>query len=521
MTHHFLKIILRIGSTILLAVILLAGISQTGIAQQPANGVQWDIAIRVPSPEDTTRISDSWFPNLVVDSKGNVHVVWSETMRPNETGMQNIESAYYSMWNGSFWSQYNDIVATSPDIVRTALAIDRFDTLHLLYDFSPPYSLFYKRANASEAFSAGNWSTPILTNEKNRTYMSDIAAMGDDLFVVYDDEGILSDELCPFCADIYFRHSPDLGRTWQPAVSLNPTNTGSSRANIQVDASGRAYVAWDEGWDRLSGNGVPEYGIFMTLPDPEGSWSVPTIVSYPNNTNLQLTVGNNGKGGVMLVWRTASPEFPGIYWMWSTDYGESWSSPQTLPEIISRGLDSLFDVYDMATDSAGHIHLLVAGHVGGAAATREDTPGVYHFEWDGVSWSLPALVYKGDWYPEYPRLVIGQGNQLHATWFVRQHLFNPVTANQIWYAHGVAAAPEVKTEPAALSGTEQAAATTEAAVSGNESTKPDDMAADWRNAPRSNTDLIFTEIDDYLILALSLIPVTILVVAVAIYARRQ
>ncbi len=76
------------------------------------------------------------------------------------------------------------------------------------------------------------------------------------------------------------------------------------------------------------------------------------VVSYPNNTNLQLTVGADGKGGIMLVWRTASSEFPGIYWMWSTDYGESWSSPQTLPEIVSRNIDNPFDVYDMATDSA-------------------------------------------------------------------------------------------------------------------------------------------------------------------------
>ncbi len=522
MAHHLSKTIMRMLFTMSLSLVLLASIVQTGAAQQePESGARWDPAVRVPSPEDPTRISDSWFPDLAVDSKGNVHVVWSQTVRPNEEGVAYNESAYYSMWDGNHWSQYNDIVAVNADIVRTALAIDRFDTLHFLYDFSPPYSLYYKRVSASEAFSAGKWSTPIRVNENSQTYMSDIVAKGDKLFVVYDDGGIINDENCPQCADIYFRYSPDLGNTWESPVSLNPTNTGSSRANIEVDSSDRVYVAWDEGWDRLTGVGESEYSVFMTLPELEGTWSEPLVVSYPNNTNLQLTVGADGKGGIMLVWRTASSEFPGIYWMWSTDYGESWSSPQTLPEIVSRNIDNPFDVYDMATDSAGHIHLVVVGYLGGSADARVGVPGVYHFEWDGTNWSVPMLVYKSDNFPEYPHIVVSQGNQLHATWFVRQDVFNAVVPNQVWYAHGVSTAPEV--QPAAVDATDgtQMAPGGTAAASGDGVSSQTSATEDWRNSPHSDTSSVYTEMDDYRMLLISLLPVAILIVAVILYSRKH
>jgi hypothetical protein len=115
--------------------------------------------------------------------------------------------------------------------------------------------------------------------------------------------------------------------------------------------------------------------------------------------------------------------------MWSEDFGTTWSPPKTLPGIVSRTSSTPFDMYDMATDSAGHIHLLVVGRLG---SSNKPSPGLYHFEWDGQAWSEPTALYEGTWYPEYPNLVVHEGHQLHATWFMRQDLFQAAEPNQIW-----------------------------------------------------------------------------------------
>ncbi len=42
----------------------------------------------------------------------------------------------------------------------------------------------------------------------------------------------------------------------------------------------------------------------------------------------------------------------------------------------------------------------------------------------------------GGWYPEYPRLVIDDGNQMYATWFLRQDLSSPMHPTRSGLRHG-------------------------------------------------------------------------------------
>lgn len=497
--------------------LLLSSLTPVSSAQQPDEGVVWDLAMRIPSPEETS----SWFPDLAVDREGRVHVIWCETNHlamnypqpGEEIDESQFERVYYSMWDGEQWSQANDIVPPQRDIIRNTIAVDGYDVLHLLFDFSPPYGLYHKQAQASEASSAAAWTFPHLTNGRRFTYMSDIAIFQDTLHVIYDDRGAEDGE-CPGCADIFHRRSTDRGLTWSTPVALFPTGTGSSRAQIEIDKTDRLYVAWDEGWDRLSSrSGDPEYGIYMYSPDGGDTWSDPTIVSYPDSTNVQLSVGSDGQGGVMLVWRTTSLEYPGIYYMWSTDQGENWSTPQTLPNIVAKNWGNLFDFYDMATDSAGHIHLLVGGHL----STRQEAPlfsgsphALYHLEWDGSSWSLPSPVYEGDWYPEYPHLVIDRGNQLHATWYIREERSEDRTPHQSWYAHGQSRSPaETPVAQPTLTPTPAVVATSPPTPTPTTTPYPD-LSSEVAGLP----DGLYTESDEALRLTVSLSPVVLLILVI-------
>lgn len=521
-SRHFARILLLIACLLFLRL----GLTTTAsLAQQPDGGVIWDPPMRIPSPEETS----SWFPDLAVDGEGRVHVVWNET---NHQAMSNpkpgdyIERVFYSVWNGRQWSPANDIVPPQVDIIRNAIVVDGYDTLHLVFGW---HKLYYKRAQAGEALSAASWTSPRLVNGRGGTYMSDIAAYEDTLHIVYDDLGSEEGE-CPNCADIFYRRSTDRGLTWTAPVALLPTGIGSSRAQIEVDKAGGVYLAWDEGWDRLTGHGEPQYSVYMHSLDGGTTWTEPTFVSYPNVTTVQLSVGADGQGGVMLVWRTTSPEYPGIYYMWSTDRGESWSPPQTLPKVVARPWSGPFDVYDMATDSAGHIHLLATGHLPAqqnVPQAEQEPPGLYHFEWDGHNWSSPAPVYEGSWYPEYPHLVIDRGNQLHATWFLRKDLWNEAIPHQVWYAHGQSQAPaEVHmVRPTLTPSSEPELAMTSTSTPSPTPTLPPTLTPTLDpdltevSIPPGTTDSIYTEVDDLILLMKSLAPAA-LVIAVVVFGVR-
>ncbi len=503
---------MRIALLIILVLFLVFNNAPASFAQQPDTGVQWSQVMPIPSPKEV----NSWFPDLAVDSQDHVHVVWNVT---GDLGVDHLggESVFYSMWDGQQWSSFNDIVTPGKGIVRHAIAVDAYDTLHFVFGW---LKMYHKQALSNEASSAAAWTLPTLVNSRGGTYMKDIVVYQDTLHVLYDDYGAGDEEgECPQCADIFYRRSPDRGLTWSAPVALFLTDhVGSARSQIEIDRTGTIYVTWDEGWDRLSDQQSPQKsGVYMYSTDGGYTWSRPSIISYPDSSNVQLTVGSNSQGGVMLVWRTLSREYPGIYYMWSVDYGESWSPPQTLPSVVARSSTTPFDMYDMATDSAGHIHLLVVGHLS-AEQDNQKPPGLYHFKWDGNNWSSPTLIYEGNWHPEYPHLIIHQGNQFHATWFIRQDLFNPTEPNQVWYAQGHSSAPaQTPIPPPTFTPTPPPPTPTPTLTPTPTSTI--DPGLIQVTIPTGAIDSANTNTDELILLVMSLLPAALIITVIVIGVR--
>jgi hypothetical protein len=115
-----------------------------------------------------------------------------------------------------------------------------------------------------------------------------------------------------------------------------------------------------------------------------------------------------------------------VYYQVSGDHGLSWSTPQQIPDIWGdwTNYNSRTDSYAMATDSAGNIHLVMAGRL----EETEKLNRLLHLTWDGEKWLPPETIvsYKGD-VAEWPRIAVSNGNQLNVSWFVR-------TADTIWLA---------------------------------------------------------------------------------------
>lgn len=97
----------------------------------------------------------------------------------------------------------------------------------------------------------------------------------------------------------------------------------------------------------------------------------------------------------------------------------------------------------MATDSAGNLHLLLAGRTGAAEMTLR----LLHMVWNGSVWAFPDVIvsYNGD-VPEWPRIAISNGNQLNVVWFVRGEDFIWSAAGdayKVWYTNKMVDAPYI------------------------------------------------------------------------------
>jgi len=424
-----------------------------------------------------------------------------------------MEIVVYTHWDGHRWSTPNDIAAPQVDIRRNAIAAGAAGDLLMVVNERLPgrTSLVFTTAPLQHAWSAANWSTPRVVNAHGGTYMADLAIdHSGHLHLLFDDSGYQPTERIASNADMYYRRSTDEGRTWSVPINLSQSLLGSSRGQLEIDTSGTIHATWDEGWDRLFGDGVPTYSVYRNSADGGVSWSTPITVAYPTTGTVQLVSGADGEGGVVLVWRTTSHDE--LFYQWSTDNGESWSSPRTVPGVYARPWAIPFDLYDMAADSAGSIHLLVVGR---EIPERLAPVRVYQLVWDGESWSRTTAVSSEGGFPEYPRLVISEGNHLHAVWFVRDSLFGE-SNREVWYSQAYSAAPPETPIP---SPTPLVRATFTPSPPHSPATTPTP-----RPTLPSHVELpanLYTETDQVLRLALALSPLPLVLLLVYAFRRAR
>lgn len=422
----------RVSATVLLGcvVALLLAVALPGATRAQESG--WSNPVNV-----SRSLIRSWFPDIAVDVTGKVHVVWCETERRRD-GRED-ESINYARWDGYHWSEPRDIVAPQPDVRRHAIAVGAAGELLMAHNqtFMGRMGLMFTAAPLEQAWLAPAWSPPRSVNAFGGTYMPDIAVDPEGMVhLLFDDWGYDPelDSIGGF-ADMFYRRSTDHGRSWSVPVNLSRSVGGSSRGQIKVDRAGGLHATWDEGWDRLSGLGDPDYSIYRYSDDGGLTWSTPVTVNTPLTGTAQLVSGADGRGGVLLLWRLV--DVPEIYYRYTADGGRQWSRPTPLPGVYAREWGIPFDLYETATDSAGNIHVLVVGR---DEPILEATLRLYHLVWDGESWSEPAVVWEGRGYPEYPRLAVSEGNHLHAVWFVRDDLWLG-KRHEVWYSDLEVAAP--------------------------------------------------------------------------------
>lgn len=381
-----------------------------------------------------------WFPDVAVDGSGRVHAVWS-------SGADGFDTVMYAAKEGAGWSQPVDIaairqIAGGSEASRPALLVDALNILHLTYRYT---SIYYSQTPAGGASVPVYWRTPL---EIDEGYFSRM---------VQDRQGVLhlvftqnvQAEGCRVCYHVYYVRSVDDGFSWSDPVDISVQLTGAAKPQIIVDAQDNLHVVWESGYGGSYGQlSDPTAVMHVASYNGGDSWSRPHQLDSTRGASTDamarnITIAEDDNGNLVVVW-WAIPEDV-VYYQLSRDAGRTWSQRAPIPGVL--GIWALYqsrlDSYATAVDSAGRVHLVMVGR----RFVEQTSAELLHLIWDGSSWSPPAVIagYERDM-PEWPRIAVGLGNQLHVVWFVRdaENIFNSDAGNyQVWYASSTTNSPAI------------------------------------------------------------------------------
>jgi hypothetical protein len=302
---------------------------------------------------------------------------------------------------------------------------------------------------------------------------------------------------------------------------------GSDKPHLALGPDGSVYVAWEEGHEFITGKGEPSSSMIIASPDGGLTWEEPTTFIFPGDTPQSIAVGVDGNNRVVVVWQQVVGN--GVFYQTSADHGQSWSAPRQIPNILTRSLYNDLDDYDIAADAAGHLHLVLVGQNPQAVVAKIDQNSVYHLEWDGATWSEPTPIFTtiGD-VPEWPRIAVGQGNQLNVVWFIRDkaNVWSSDTGKyEIWYTRGSSSAPAVAPiswptptpTPTSVAAATPTLTPVPTAIPTQIPTL--DPSLTQISAPADVTTSIYSDNDEVLLLAKSLLPAALIIVVVVVTVR--
>lgn len=411
---------------------------------------------------DSSSSTWAWFPAISADDQGNVYVVWNAELPKPRTF--NVDGLWFTRWNGHDWTKPANIGLTlNGDALRTALVSDPLGELYMLFkgfgSYDPVYvshtspateSIWMSEAPGSRADNVNEWQRPVALSKGQEPYFSDLAIDSKGVLHAIWTEG---DQKGSWA--IYYSHSTDGGHDWSPRIPLDSGNpVWWYRAHLRIDQKDRIYVVWEvlDKATQADGNGngargnapfgdtkmaylalSKDGGTTWTMTEFKGHTVTPTFGKPFTVGPLAPSVGVDGAGTILLVYREYGTNR--ILFQRSAD-GTHWSVPAQIPGVKS-GVDRPYDVYSMATDSSGHVHLAMVGFL-----NNSRDMSVLHSEWDGSAWSAPQTIAAAPPYPEYPQIAIGQGNHMYVTWFVGNTADGNRSPIGIWYSSALASAPQ-------------------------------------------------------------------------------
>ena len=391
----------------------------------------------------------SWFPAIMADATGRVHVMYSSGIR-NRSVWDTV--MYTASPDGLVWQAPIDIFATdpfgaimasrAPAATRPEMVLDLNGNVHV--GFRDDQTLYYDNLPI-QSFGSPSTLQPTIVSKSDVPYFSKMVVDGKGTIHYIYTENVQTAG-CTICYRLYYRHSMNLGKSWSPTISISDPEIGATKPTIVVDKQNNVHVVWEAGrGGALSLVEEPTRVIYAASYDGGTTWSAPlTLPSNQVGDQARfITIGVDGQDHLVTAW-LGQPRGQ-VFYQVSSDHGRQWSAPQPIQGVLSTlengTLFSRLTTFNMATDSAGTIHLVLVGRTNPAI----DNNSVLHLTWNGTAWSQPDVIVTDDKNVfEWPVISVGLGNQLHVAWFLRDqaHIFDSDNGlYSIWYSRSSALAP--------------------------------------------------------------------------------
>lgn len=363
--------------------------NQTKILALP--GDTWTTPQNITLVNNIAFISNNNFRNILVDSDGNIHVVYYG-ISDNPTGNREI---YYVTNSSGTWSganvsrvNYSGVWQSDPSI-----ALDSHGVLHVvwtgLYPGATDKELFY--ANNSGGF----WSTP---------YNVTKTATSDDSYpaLVIDSQNNLHIVYLDYDAFMLKYVNRTYSGSWSTPIDLLKSpyifTNELSRPTIAVDSNNHLFIAFS------GANSTYNNEIYL-INNAAGHWSTPYNVTSDSLTgdwddDLPY-ISIDSQNRIHIAWLTTNFTVYGLKYQ---SYANNvWSTPVYITLSDSKDIFG----FSMYPDFNGELHLCYDRNDGGGLYN------IYYVNNTGGAWHTPVLVLNSSDNELNPNIMVDNQGYAH------------------------------------------------------------------------------------------------------------
>jgi BNR repeat-like domain len=283
----------------------------------------------------TWTAGDTSYPDVAVDSSGNIHVVWND----DPTGNNEI---YYKMSTdgGATWTATKRLTWNSGYSYCPSLVSDPSSHLHLAWaDYtSGNEEIYYKKSIDGGA----TWTSSrrLTWNSGGSGYPSIGAGPYGKIHVVWEDD-------TPGKYEAFYKRSTDGGTTWETSRQISSISGEASYPVLAVDPSANIHAVWAY---NISGN----YEIYYNKGSNAGAgWASSRRLTWTSGLSDFVDLAADASGHIHVVWHDNTPGNFEIYYKNSVDGGASWTASQRL--TWNSGAS---DSPAIVADPSGNLHVV-------------------------------------------------------------------------------------------------------------------------------------------------------------------
>ena len=305
-----------------------------------------EIFFRASQTLDTINISnntgDSSDPQITSEGN-NVYVVWQDT---SHGGLD----IFFAVSNDNGQTFSTPIILSNT--VSGLLPQISVSGNNVYVTWATSSEIFFAVSNDNgQTFSTINFTN----NPSSASVIPQISSEGNNVYVVWPDTGDLFSSL-----DVFFAVSNDNGQTFSTPINLSNTTGNSGDAQISSEGN-NVYVTWQDDTSFLGSSVIG----FAVSNDNGQTFSSPIILSTTTESSGDPQITSEGNN-VYVTWEDTSHGIAEIFFAFSTDNGQTFSTPDNLsentggsgnPQISSEG-NNVYVVWDDNTPGNNDIFFI-------------------------------------------------------------------------------------------------------------------------------------------------------------------